>query len=279
MEADLFRLIQSATGADAVQPFDLSDRGLLLADGVFTTMRVVSGRTILRERHLARLAGDAAALDIPVTEEALAALADATLPEATSGALRLTATRGPGARGLAGEGGGAPTLMARFTPMAFAFPAAPVSLMISPIRRNSSAPSARYKTLSYTDNIMALRGAVAAGYDDALLLGPDRQAACASAANIFARFGDRLVTPRVEDGAMPGILRGWLLEHASETGLTAAAAELSVDDLERADNIFLTNSLRIFQPVIRFGDKTFDPNLPPALLSLGRRLIGEVGDD
>ena len=251
----------------------------MLADGVFTTARVVRGRIILRGAHLARLTGDAAALGIPVTEEALSGLAETAVPDGASGALRLTVTRGPGARGLSGDGGGMPTLIARFTPWEMTYPAAPVRLMTSPIQRNPTSPSAQHKTLSYTDNIMALRGAVTTGFDDALLLSPDGQAACSSAANIFARFGGRLVTPPVSDGALPGILRGWLLVEAGAAGFVAEEGRLTLEEIKNADGLFLTNSLRIFQPVNCLDESVFDPNFPASLLSLGRHLIGENSDD
>lgn len=279
MERILFRLIQSQSSAGAVQPFDLSDRGLMLADGVFTTARVVRGLMILREAHMTRLQRDAAALGIPLTEDDLSGLADEAVPEGANGALRLTVTRGPGARGLAGDGSGMPTLIARFAPLETTFPASPVRLIVSPVRRNPTAPSARHKTLSYTDNVMALRGAMAAGFDEALLLSPDGHAASASAANIFARFGDRLVTPPVEDGALPGILRGWLLAEAGEAGLKVEEGRLTVGEVETADCLFLTNSLRIFQPVSALGTTTFAASLPPGLLALGRDLIREGRDD
>lgn len=269
----MIRLDQSVSSSENVRPFDLTDRGLMLADGVFDTSRVVGGRIILRQAHLARLAGDAAALGISVSLNALEALARNAVPGQANGALRLTVTRGPGARGLAGDGANAPTLMARFSPTEAPFPMAPVRLGISAIRRNPTSPGARHKTLSYTDNIMALREAVSAGHDEALLLSPDGNAACASAANVFALFGKRLVTPPVSDGAMPGVLRGWLLAVAAEAGLEAAEQSLTPEYLAQADGIFLTNSLRIFQPVSMFCGKAVETMLPPALIQLGQTLL------
>lgn len=264
---------QTVSQPENVQPFDLTDRGLLLADGVFDTSRIVSGRIILRQAHIARIVHDADALGISVSAAALDSLAKETVPAGGDGALRLTVTRGPGARGLAGATSGAPTMMGRFSPAQTPYPMAPVRLGISSIRRNATSPTARHKTLSYTDNIMALREAVAAGDDDALLLSFDGRVACASAANVFARFGDRLVTPPVTDGAMPGIIRNWLLEAAASAGLEAIEESLSPHRLMQADGIFLTNSLRIFQPVRSFSGRELETALPPALTELGRVLL------
>lgn len=275
----MIRLNQSFSAPENVQPFDLTDRGLLLADGVFDTSRVVGGRIILRRAHLARLAGDAAALGIAVAPEALEALAREAVSGGAEGALRLTVTRGPGGRGLAGEAAVAPTLMARFSPLETPYPMTPVRLGISTIRRNPTSPTARHKTLSYTDNIMALREVVAAGHEDALLLSPDGKVACASAGNVFARFGNRLVTPPVSEGAMPGVVRGWLLQAAVGAGFETAEESLTPERLAQADGIFLTNSLRIFQPVNDFAGRSFDTTLPPVLFQLGRALLEGTFDD
>lgn len=269
----MFRLKQPGSTPENTQPFDLSDRGLMLADGVFDTSRVVGGQIILRSAHLTRLAGDAAALGIRASISDLEALAEEALPEGGNGALRLTVTRGPGARGLAGEGAGAVTLISRFSPMNLPYPAAPVSLGVSTIRRNPTSPAARHKTLSYTDNIMALREAAAAGHGEALLLSPEGNVACASAANVFARFSSLLLTPPVADGAMPGIVRGWLLSFAENAGFDTAEESLPPERLAEADGIFLTNSLRIFQPVSAFGGRSFEPVLPEGLVRLGQALM------
>lgn len=279
MAEKLMRLIQSVTSADNAQLFDLTDRGLLLADGVFDTSRAVGGRIILRHAHFSRLQRDAEALGIQVAPAAIAALAGEVLPSGAAGALRLTITRGPGARGLSGEGATTPTLLARFTPMEMPYPAPATALITSTIRRNPTSPTARHKTLSYTDNIMALREAVATSRDDALLLSPGGHAACATAANLFARFGNRLLTPPVEDGAMPGVLRGWLLENAARAGLTAAEESLTPEQLLKADGLFLTNSLRIFQPVSALDGTPFETGLPEPLVALGAALIAGEFDD
>lgn len=273
------RLVQSVSGSGNVQPFDLTDRGLLLADGVFDTSRVSRGRMLLRRAHLVRLVGDAAALGIGVELADLESLANDAIAGKSEGALRLTVTRGPGARGLAGEGEAQPTLIARFSAMDMPFPAAPVRLAISDICRNPTSPTARHKTLSYTDNIMALRGAVASGADEALMLSPEGNVACASAANVFAIFGNRLVTPPLSDGALPGILRSWLLAQPASAPLFTYEESLTPERLAAADHVFLTNSLRIFQPVSALAGREWVGEIPPQLLPLGHALLGGRFDD
>ncbi|MBE7213377.1 MAG: aminotransferase class IV, partial [Gluconacetobacter diazotrophicus] len=87
--------------AEAAIPPD--DRGLLLADGLFETIRLSGGGPAHPLAHLARLRAGAAVLGIPVPFpdpvllDALASTAwSNALPD---GSLRLTLTRGPGPRG------------------------------------------------------------------------------------------------------------------------------------------------------------------------------------
>ena len=57
--------------------------------------------------------------------------------------------------------------------------------------------------------------------------------------NLFARFGDRWVTPPLADGLLPGIWRAWFL---AETG--AEERSLTLDELPTADEIVVGNSVR-----------------------------------
>ncbi|MEE3156710.1 MAG: aminotransferase class IV, partial [Pseudomonadota bacterium] len=76
----------------------LSDRGLAYGDGLFETLRVVSGRMPLLARHLLRLARGCEALSLPCDP----ALIEAELVDAAErlgeGVLKLTLTRGSGPR-------------------------------------------------------------------------------------------------------------------------------------------------------------------------------------
>ena len=95
-------LSQPSALSDQSELFDLRDRGLLLADGVFDTSLVSDGRVILRDAHLDRLIEGAAALGIDLERKAVVRVMDTAIEDSASGALRITVTRGAGVRGLAG---------------------------------------------------------------------------------------------------------------------------------------------------------------------------------
>jgi branched-chain amino acid aminotransferase len=224
-------------------PFDLSDRGLTLADGLFETMLAVNGRVFLLDAHLDRLMAGLVEIGIPMTRARLTADVAAMLERLSlePAALRLTVTRGGGARGLAIPVEPKPTILISAGPFNPGLVFTPARLTTASIRRNPLSPLSRLKSLSYLDNILALREAEENGASDALILNSEGKVACTTVANIFCVSGGVIMTPPVSDGILPGIMR------ARVPGLIEKS--LTLADLISADTVFLTNSLRLVQPV------------------------------
>lgn len=224
---------------------DPADRGFTLGDGLFETIRIKDGKLRHLPRHLERLAAGVELLHLPLPHGAaelagaMAALIEAT--GVTDGVLRLTLSRGTGARGVLPPADAKPTLLMTAAPAAHM--TAPVAAIIARCtRRNEHSPLSRLKSLNYLDSILARQEAAERGADEALLLNAAGRLAESSVANLFlsvgGRQGGRLLTPPVADGALPGIRRALILErHGAEE------APLTPDDLARADEAILTNSL------------------------------------
>ena len=226
---------------DAVR-IDPADRGLLLGDGVFETMRVQAGRIVHLERHMARLYAGLETLMIPSPEREqveAALLCVITDNAMQAGSLRLTITRGCGPRGLLPPEGAAPTiLIVPFPPAAVPMPDA--HLVISRMRRDETSPLSRAKTLNYLPNILALMEARQRGGTEAVLLNMAGRVAEASASNLLIQRDGMLLTPPVAEGALPGIARSVLLDMrlARERALTRA-------DLLAAEAVVLVNSMSV----------------------------------
>jgi branched-chain amino acid aminotransferase len=244
--------------AAAEARIDPADRGFLLGDGLFETLRAEDGRVSRLDRHLARLRRAAQALDLPLLPD------DASLGQALAetlaanglgrggAALRLTLTRGAGPRGLLPPEKATPTLMVA----AFALPPPrpPARAVIArTVRRNEGSLTSRLKVLGYLDNILALREAQGAGADEAILLNGAGRLACASAANLFLVSGGRLLTPPPDEGVLPGVTRGRLIELAGGLGIACIERPLAVEEIGRADEAFLSSSLSLVRPVARIG--------------------------
>jgi branched-chain amino acid aminotransferase len=259
-----------------VSAFDLADRGLLLADGVFDTLLVLNGQPFRAEAHRARLLGDAAALGFAIDPAAVEAAVGALAAAIGDGVVRVTATRGPGPRGLRPPAEPTPSLFATAAPLTPGLMFRPVRLAISPIRRNETSPTSRHKTLAYLDSVMAAEAAARAGFDDALMLNAAGRVACGTMANVFAVFGRRLVTPPVADGVLPGILRAEVVAAAAEAGLAAEERPLTPDELVRADGAFLTNSVRLVSPVTAVGTAAFAGAADAAIAAIAGVVRGRV---
>jgi branched-chain amino acid aminotransferase len=224
----------------------ITDRGLLLGDGLFETMAVCRGRVCDLDAHLARLAsglavlGFARSVDIPQLRAGIAHYL--TSEAASSAVLRITVTRGAGPRGLAPPEAPHPTIFMTLAPPPVR--KTPLSLHIATVtRRNEHSPLSRIKALPYLDNVLALSEARAQGADDALMLNTRGTIACASVANVFVIRDGRLETPPVSDGALPGTIRALVLSLAKQAGLAPVEISLEVSGLAGADHVFLTNSV------------------------------------
>jgi branched-chain amino acid aminotransferase len=229
------RLVADAT-------LSITDRGFLLGDGVFETMRTAGPTILWLSDHLARLHEGAASLGIPVEqsdEEISAGLTDLVAAAGVDhGALRLTLSRGPTAtRGLPPPAEPTPTLLATVAKLAPSIPS--VSLIVAQsTRRNQASPLSRLKSLNYGDNLVARREAIARGADDAILLNTTGHVASATVACLFLRLDGRWVTPPVADGVLPGLARKRLMPM-----LDSIEASVHESALARVESMILANSL------------------------------------
>jgi branched-chain amino acid aminotransferase len=233
------------------------DRGLLLGDGLFETVLVVDGIARHLDRHLARLAASAAALRLPLPES-LASTVAGTLGEMVAregrprrGALRITVTRGSG-RGLT-PSGGLPGLVLGFGALPvcgrdeIAQPAA--ARIVAAPRIDPRDPLAGHKVLSYMPRVHARREAIERGADVALLTTVDGDVCEADAANLFVVVGGEVVTPPLDRGVLPGITRARCIDALARAGRPSLERPISVGELARADEVFLTSSLDGVRPV------------------------------
>ncbi|MER2519982.1 MAG: aminotransferase class IV [Bdellovibrionales bacterium] len=219
-----------------IDPFD---RGFLLGDGLFETMAARGTLVPRLSAHRERLRRGCDLLGLPFPDVALDNAIQSLLiaNQASGGAVRLTWTRGPGARGVVPSEALNPTLLLTVGPVP---PPAPPARCVfaETTRRNEHSPLCQIKTINYLDNILARREAVLRGADDALLLNTAGRLAEATSSNLFVVHGSRILTPPVSDGALPGVVRDAILNAGD-----ALEQPLAPEDILNADEIFLTNSL------------------------------------
>jgi branched-chain amino acid aminotransferase len=240
---------------------DPADRGLLLADGLFETLRAYRGHVFMIEDHLQRMAAGAAELGIPLPldppsiADAVRETLAANQLSATDAALRITLTRGPGQRGLLPPEDPLPTLI--ISAAAYHPPSSLdgfTAITAKRARRNEKSVTARLKTLCYLDNVIAQGEAAAAGADEAIMLNNQDAVACGGRSNVFAVIEGALMTPAIEEGALPGITRHAVLALCGREGVEILEATITRASLRAATEIFVTNSLLEIMPVRRLDD-------------------------
>ncbi len=246
----------------------VDDRGFLFGDGLFETLRVDEGRIGFFAQHVARLVDSATALAIPMPYTgaqlfiACQALLNAKGLSQGTAALRITLTRGRAhASGLTLTPA-PPTLLITARSYAVATDYRPRACLTD-IRRNPVSVLVQHKTLHYLEPTLARLQAQQQGFDEGIL---SNVAGClteSSVANLFFVYPDRIVTPRVEEGVLPGIMRAAVLEMARRRGLAIILQSVTPEQALQADAVLQTNSLVGMQRLACIGTKVFAHDTTP----------------
>lgn len=256
------------------------DHGFLYGDGVFEGMRSYGGQVFRLEQHLHRLWDSAKAiwLEIPVTQEALAATVTATLTanEIQDGYIRLVVTRGAGTLGLDPNLTSDPQVIIitdHITLYPDEYYENGLKIVTVATRRNHpDALSPRIKSLNYLNNILAKIEGLQAGCVEALMLNHREEVAECTGDNIFLVKSGCLVTPATDAGILEGITRQAVIDLAQEAGMEVREPTIKLDDVYQADECFLTGSAAEVVPVVQVDDCQIGTGTPgPVTCDLMKR--------
>jgi len=223
----------------------LLDRGLQYGDGAFETLRAEGGAAFFLNEHLARLHSGLAALGIDsagvsdLAREGTRAVLDRL--GGRTATVKVIVTRGLGLGGPVIGDDARPMVVVTGREDSTKRPER-MRAVSSSVVRNERSPLAGVKSLNYLEMVLARAQASDAGADEAIVLNTSGRVAEASSANVFALVDGRLVTPSVDEGCLPGIVRAEVLRIARASEQGCVEGELEPDDLARAEEAFLTNS-------------------------------------
>lgn len=232
----------------------VNDRGLLLGDGVFETLyydgQVLEGFAT----HWLRLRRGLSLFKIPfagtatmLESQILAVVAANDLTCQTAFA-RLTITRGAGERGLAIPPLQSPTILIQVGSYQRAVKS--VTIDFSKYRHPGESALSSVKHLGYQLQVLGRLEAQDLAIDDVLFINGASQVVAATAANVFAFIEGVVVTPPLSSGCLPGTKRQQIIDQLRQQGQQVAERVLVAQDLlEKAESIFLTNSLMGVQSV------------------------------
>ncbi len=180
------------------------------------------------DRHLARLALSAQVLGFAFDAAAARDVIDAC-PLSPDGPSRLRLS-------LAHDG----TLHAVAAPLA-TLPDGPAGLLIAEHRLPDTNPLAAHKTTLRRHYDEGVSAAERAGGFDSLFFSADGRLAEGGRSSVFVRLDGHWFTPPLADGALPGVMRGVLLQ---DPAWSATERSLTLDDLHHADALMVCNALR-----------------------------------
>ncbi len=134
-----------------------------------------------------------------------------------------------------------------------------VDLTYACFRRLRGDSMALHKFGSGMREHVALRKAVAEGYDEAVICDEDGALLATTRANIFVVTDGGVITPHPKkDGVVPGVMRGFVLETLAREGVMLYQERLLPDVISRAEEMFICSSAAGgVIPVRRFGDREF----------------------
>jgi branched-chain amino acid aminotransferase len=132
-------------------------------------------------------------------------------------------------------------------------------------------------TIKTTNKLINTLGSIFAdenGYQNCLLLNEEKNVVEALNGNLFMISGNRLITPPLSEGCLNGIMRKQVLALAKKSeGLEVIEAPISPFDLQKADELFITNIIQGIQPITKYRKKEFTIQWSTILLEKVNQLI------
>lgn len=128
-----------------------------------------------------------------------------------------------------------------------------------------------------TNRLINITGSIYAdenGLDNCVLLNDSKNVVEALQGNIFMLLGNRLITPPVSEGCLNGVMRKQILGLAKKIdGLEVAEEVISPFDLQKADELFITNVIKGIQPITKYRKKTFTTKVANQLVQMLNEMI------
>ncbi|MEK8180951.1 aminotransferase class IV [Flavobacterium buctense] len=261
---------------DSELQLTVSNRSFLYGDGVFETLKVVDNKILFFEDHYFRLLASMRIIrmQIPMSftlefleSQILTLVKQQNIQD--SARVRLTVFRNEG-------GFYSPTDHS----VSFVIQASEL-LNKQYVIQNKSFEVDLYKdfavikqllsTLKTNNKIIQITASIFAQenqLDSCLLINEDKNVIEATNGNLFMLWNNQLITPPISEGCLNGIMRKQILKLAKELdNIEVIEKEISPFDLQKADELFLTNVIVGIQPITKYRKKEFETKLSNELLA------------
>jgi len=124
-------------------------------------------------------------------------------------------------------------------------------------------------SIKSTNKAVQITGSIYAkenGLQNCLLLNDAKNVIESLNGNLFLVSGKKLITPPISEGCLNGIMRKQILALAKKMSVEVAEEPISPFDLQKADELFITNVISGIQPITKYRKKEFDNRFSTDLL-------------
>ncbi|NDI98179.1 aminotransferase class IV [Flavobacterium sp. LaA7.5] len=251
------------------------NRAFLYGDAIFETLKVLDGKVLFIEDHYFRLMASMRIIrmEIPMyftmeyMEEKVLELVN-NLKLSASARARLTFFRKPGGYYLPTDNNTEFIITAdRLENSIYQFSDAIYEVDLF---KDFYITKQLLSSLKTVNKMVHITGSVYAyenGLNNCLLLNDDKNVVEALQGNLFMLMGNKLITPPVADGCLNGIMRKQVLAAAKKhKDFIVEEASISPFDLQKADELFITNVIAGIQPITKYRKKEYGSDLASDLL-------------
>jgi branched-chain amino acid aminotransferase len=128
---------------------------------------------------------------------------------------------------------------------------------------------ATLKTNNKMLNVVASVFAKDNGFENCLLINEDKNVVEAINGNVFMKMGNLLITPPTSDGCLNGIMRKQILALANKMeNIEMIEKSISPFDLQKANELFITNVIAGIQSITKYRKKEFTSELAKEIVEL-----------
>lgn len=282
MRRDFFMINFNGQIQDSDLQVTVSNRSFLYGDGVFETLKIVNNKILFFEDHYFRLMASMriVRMEIPMSftmeylEEQILKLVDVNNIK-DSARVRFTVFRNEGGFYLPTDNSISFIIQAtklentRYKILKSQFEVDLYKDFIVPKQLLSTLKTAN-KITHVTASIFAKENQL----DSTLLINETKNVIEAANGNLFMLIGDSLMTPPISEGCLNGIMRKQIIAIAKQMdSIEVVEAAISPFDLQKADELFITNVIIGIQPITKYRKKEFETRLANLLLDKLNTLI------
>ena len=260
----------------------VSNRSFLYGDGVFETLKIVNNKILFFEDHYFRLMASMriVRMEIPMTftmeyleEQILKLVGVLAIKDAAR--VRFTVFRNEGGFYLPNDNSISFVIQAsKLENIRYKIPKIQFEV---DLYKDFIVPRQLLSTLKTANKITHVTASIFAKenqLDSTLLINETKNVIEAANGNLFMLMGNKLITPPISEGCLNGIMRKQIISLAKQIdSVEVIEAAISPFDLQKADELFITNVIVGIQPITKYRKKEFEVRLANQLLEKLNALI------